>query len=144
MIERDLADYLAGIARRRFSYGGLDCCTFMADWLMHCGRPDAMADRRGAYATRNDYEALIGDEGGFVRSCRRRFAAVGLRRTSRPAAGDVCLVRSPVLVGEAGSVVWAPTGAIAVSDRLRAVVTIDLGLVVDDLSIVQAWRVSNA
>lgn len=137
-----LSDYLGVIMRRRFAYGEMDCCTLMADWLVARGLPDPMADRRGGYATREEFQALIASEGGIVRSCRRRFAGIGLRRTIRPAAGDVCLVRAPVIEGSGA--VWGPTGAIAVSDRLRAVVTIDLGLMAAELDVVQAWRVPHA
>ena len=139
-----LSGYIAAVMRRRFAYGELDCCTFMADWLMRCGFPDAMADRRGAYATRAEYEALIASEGGIVRSCRRRFAALGLKRVRQAMPGDVCLVRAPILAGAGGGVVYGPTGAIALSERLRAVVTIDLGLVGAELEVVQAWRVAHA
>jgi len=138
-----LSDYLAGVTRRRFAYGELDCCTLMADWLMQCGFADPMADRRGFYATREQFTALIESEGGIIKSCRRRFAALGLRRTRRPVAGDVCLVRAPVRADASGGVVWGPTGAIAVSDRLRAVITVDLGLLGAELEIVQAWQVTR-
>jgi len=141
-MQGDLSLYLAEVVRRRFAFGDLDCCTLMADWLVRCGWPDPMAERRGAYATRTEYEPLIAGEGGIVKACRRRFASIGLKQTQRPAAGDVCLVLAPTLVG--GGVVWAPTGAIAVSDRLRAVVTSDVGLVASELEIVRAWEVSRA
>src|SRR3954469_19750766 len=115
----ELSDYLGAAIRRRFAYGDFDCCTFMADWLMRCGLPDAMADRRGSYATRAEYQALIAGEGGIVRSCRRRFAALGLKRVRQALPGDVCLVRAPILAGDDGAVVYGPTGAIAVSEQLR-------------------------
>jgi hypothetical protein len=138
-----LSEYLGEISDRRFAYGALDCCTFMADWLMRCGLPDAMADRRGCYTTRACYRRLIRSEGGLVASCRARFAKICL--AERPAAfpGDVCLVAAPIL-RNARRTLWAATGAIAVSDRWRAVVTVDAGLVCAELEVLYAWRVNDA
>lgn len=133
-----LSDYLSDVSELPFRYGALDCCTFMADWLVRRGFADPMADRRGGYATRAEYEACMSDEGGIVRSCRRRFAGVRLARTRSPVCGDVCLVRVPVLAGQ-GEVMMGVSGAICVSDQVRAVVTSDAGLVLAPMSIVCAW-----
>jgi len=133
-----LSDYLDQVAARGFAYGDLDCCTLMADWLTWRGLPDAMADRRASYASYRQYRALMRAEGGIVASCGRRFAAVGLSALTVPVAGDVCLVKAPVLVRR-DRIWWGVTGAIAVSDRLRAVVTPDAGLVIAELDVVSAW-----
>lgn len=132
-----LSDYLSGVLRRRFGYGDLDCCTFMADWLVACGLPDPMADRRGTYASRKEYRAAIRSERGLVASCGRRFSDIGLRETATAKPGDVCLVRTPALFGR--RVVWIATGAIVVSDKLRAVVTPDAGLVVAPAHTLLIW-----
>ncbi len=139
-----LSDYLTGVLRQRFHYGDLDCCTFMADWLVARGMADPMIGRRGSYSTWREYRAAIRGEGGMVASCRRRFAAIGLRETATPAKGDVALVMAPIGVRRSGAIVWAPTGAIAVTDRLRAVVTPDTGLVMAPAHIVTVWTRSNA
>lgn len=138
-----LFEYLGEVSERRFGYGELDCCTFMADWLIRRGLPDAMADRRGTYATRTEYRRLIRGEGGLLASCRRRFAAIGLVQRAAAAPGDVCLVAAPVRAN-ARRVLWAATGAIAVSDRWRAVVTADAGLVCSELKLLCAWGVKDA
>lgn len=133
---KTLAEYLAEVASQKFKFGTLDCCTLMADWLMVCGCPDAMADRRGAYSSREEYETLMASEGGIEKSCERRFSKIGLRVAERPAPGDVCLVRVPSL-GRASEI----TGALYVSERLRAVVSTDIGLVLAGLPVVRAWSV---
>jgi hypothetical protein len=134
-----LADYLASIARRRWSPGELDCCTFMCDWLMICGAADAMADLRGRYHDRAGYRAIMRREGGFLAACRARFAAIGLATTRAPLAGDIALVEVPCAVRH-GRVLKRPAGAICVSEHQRAVVTADIGLVISaSLTIVQGW-----
>jgi hypothetical protein len=135
---RDLSGYLATAIRRRFAFGELDCCTFMADWLVARGFSDPMADRRGTYATEAEYRAAMRSEGGIFRSCSQRFTAVGLRETDHAVPGDVCLVKVPVSVR--GRVVRGMTGAICVTDKLRAVVTPDAGLVIAGVPIVSAWH----
>lgn len=134
-----LSDYLTGVLRRRFGYGDLDCCTFMADWLVASGMQDPMADRRGSYATKREYRAAIRSEGGLIASCRRRLSEIGLREIETAVPGDVALVMAPLTVRRSGSVVWAPAGAIVVSDKLRAVVTPDAGLVVAPANTLLIW-----
>ncbi|MGL3208684.1 DUF6950 family protein [Bradyrhizobium sp. BR 1433] len=151
-IEAMVADYLDGVASQRFGYGVLDCCTLMADWVVRCGWPDPMADRRGGYSTFRQYRAAMRREGWIVRSCSRRFAAIGLSETASPQLGDVCLVTAPV-VGRArdlrralrrGRPLTGVTGAIYLAEGLRALVSTNAGLVMADLPVLRAWRVSRA
>lgn len=136
-----LADYLASVARRPFRPGSLDCCVFMADWILAMTGRDPIADRRGTYATTREYRKMLHAEGGFVVACNARAKAVGLRETSEPRAGDPLLVSAPVGIHH-GKVLRFPTGAICVSDTMRAVVSSDRGLVIahaDYLPTVTAW-----
>jgi hypothetical protein len=133
----DLALYLAAVRQRRWQPGVLDCCTFMADWLMRRGCADPMADRRGAYSNVRQFKRLIRGEGGLVQSCSARFAGIGLLPTHYPAAGAVALVLAPVAGGRGAR----PTGAICVSSELRAVVSPDIGLVIARLRTLSAWAV---
>jgi hypothetical protein len=135
-----LSDYFTDVLRRRFAYGDLDCCTFMADWLMRCGLKDPMADRRGTYTSAKQYRAAIRREGGLVASCQRRFFSIGLRETETASSGDVALVMAPIGVRRSGRIAWAPTGAIAVSDKLRAMVTPDAGLVIARANTLLIWE----
>lgn len=107
----ELHDYLTVAGARGFRLGELDCCTFMADWLMRRGFPDVMADRRGAYASPREYQRLLMAEGGLVASCHRRFTRAGLRGALAARAGDVAVLMLP-LAHRAGH---RATGAIAVS-----------------------------
>lgn len=139
----ELAQYLASVARRSWGYGHLDCCTFMADWLMRRGLPDPMPDRRGTYATKQEYRAAIRSEGGIIASCRARFSKVGLVETDSPDAGDVALVLAPFATRRSGQIVMAPVGAICTRSDWCAVVTPDAGLVEFQPRFVAAWRVGH-
>jgi hypothetical protein len=136
-----LPDYLDEVARRPFKPGSLDCAIFMADWIMRVTGRDPIADKRGAYSTADQYRELLKAEGGIVKACHARALATGLHETDNPKAGDPMLVNAPIEVGER-RVIRIPVGAICVSDAMRAVVTIDRGLVIagaDVLPTIRAW-----
>ena len=135
----ELAQYLAEVSRRSWKYGSLDCCTFMADWLMRRGFPDAMPDRRGTYSNRREYRAAIRSEGGIVASCRARFAKIGLFETEGPNLGDVALVLAPFATRRSGQIILAPVGAICTRAGWCAVVTPDVGIVDFRTKFVAAW-----
>jgi hypothetical protein len=132
-----LADYLEKAAVRK-----VDCCVFMADWLVENGMTDPMSDRRGTYTPRQ-WDALLRSEGGILASCSKRFAAIGLRETDTPKAGDVALVLAPFAV-RAGRVLSRPTGAICTSAMLRAVVARDVVLAIAALPTIRTWEVARA
>lgn len=128
-----LEDYLAEVARR---WRSLDCCRLMADWLVLQGFADPMVDRRGTYSTRGEYRKMLRSEGGLVESCHTRFARIGLVR-SEPRRGAAAVVMAPFAVRN-GRVFWRPTGAVCLSEKLRAVVSID-GLSMGPLPVLTAW-----
>ncbi|BAL76011.1 DUF6950 family protein [Bradyrhizobium cosmicum] len=136
-----LADYLDEVAGRDCGYGRLDCAILMADWLVRCGWPDPMADRRGTYGTERAYRAAIRSEGGIVASCRRRFAMLGLAETTTPRAGDVTLVLTPFGM-RAGRPLCRPTGGIS-DGEFVSVLAWPRGVVAAPLPIVVAWSVSR-
>jgi hypothetical protein len=136
-----LADYLAAVARRPFRPGALDCCVFMADWILAVTGCDPIADRRGTYSSNREYRKMLREEGGFVTACAARAAAIGLRETDEPKAGDPMLVSAPIAVRH-GKILRFPTGSICVSESMRAVISADRGLVIardDLLPTVKAW-----
>lgn len=135
----NLAAYLDGVSRRRWQYGTLDCCTFMADWLMACGCADPMRGRRGTYATYREYRTAIRSEGGLVRSCARRFAAIGLQEVDTARPGDVALVLAPSQIGR--RVVMVATGGICVSPDMRVIVATDVSLVGAKLDTIKVWSI---
>lgn len=113
----------------------------MADWLMWCGLPDAMADRRGTYSTYDEFRKAMRIEGGIIKSCETRFAKIGMQPCQASQTGDVCLIEAPAKT-RSGRIITIPTGAIAVNGNIRAVVTSDIGLVFTQAPIIRNW--SNA
>ncbi|WLB43012.1 hypothetical protein QIH93_20920 [Bradyrhizobium ottawaense] len=138
-----LPEYLDDVAGRDCGYGRLDCAVFMADWLMRCGWPDPMADRRGTYATERAYRAAIRSEGGIVASCRRRFSRMGLREVQKPAEGDLVLVLAPFTLRQGRAPLCRPTGAIALRGGMVALLDWPRGIVGARLPVVAAWSVSH-
>lgn len=130
-----LEDYLAEVAR---GWRDLDCCRVMADWLVMQGSDDPMADRRGSYSTRGEYRKMLRSEGGLIPSCTARFEKVGMIGCA-PQRGAVAVVMAP-FAQRFGKVWWRPTGAICLSDRMRAVVTADAGLAIAPLPVLLAWK----
>lgn len=113
----------------------------MADWIRLVSGRDPIADRRGGYVSTEEYRELLRGEGGFVAACTARAVAAGLRETDVPTAGDVMLVRAPVAMAN-GRIHRLPIGAICVSETMRAVVSIDRGIVIagnDALPMIKAW-----
>lgn len=138
-----LADYLASVARRTWSPGNLDCCTFMADWLVACGYSDPMVDRRGAYTDKTTFRRMLKSEGGIVASCVQRFAAIGMQETVTPKQGDVALTMTPFTIRN-GKVLMRPAGSICVANGAFAVVTADVGLVISkEIPCVKAWQLNG-
>lgn len=139
-----LGDYLASFANRRWEPGTLDCGVFMADWVRHlCGR-DPIADVRGTYSTTEEFDRIVEGEGGFIRACASRLRAVGFSRTRNHRAGDIAVVQAPFDFVD-GKIRRRPTGAICVSDKMRAVITSDLGIVIatdDRLPMLRAWTLN--
>ena len=138
-----LANYLNDVSCRRFAYGTTDCATLMADWLVRLGLSDSMADLRGTYSDRKGWRAVSRAERGLLASCRKRFAAVGLVETDKPAAGDVALIMAPVMMRDSSRVVFAPTGAICVDVTRRAFLT-SHGLRIRPMRTFAAWKVPHA
>lgn len=138
-----LALYLDQVAGRACGYGRLDCAVLMADWLVACGYPDPMPDRRGSYATAPAYRAAIRSEGGIVASCRLRFARIGLAPTRTAKAGDVALVLAP-FARRHDRLLFRPTGALAMSSDTFAVLDWPRGIAAARLQLLAAWSVSRA
>lgn len=127
----NLADYLASLRHRRWRPGQLDCGVFMADWVVAlCGR-DPIADVRGTYTTEKQFLRIVRREGGFEVACAARLMRAGFRETGAAAAGDLMTVLAP-FARRRDRILRRPTGAIAVSETLRAVITSDLGVVIAD------------
>lgn len=135
-----LAEYLASITKRRWQPGILDCGVFMADWVERLKGVDPIADVRGTYSTETSFARIVRREGGLVRACSARLRAADMRETTKSKTGDIAIVLAPCRVKN-DSVRKMPTGAICVSEKLRAVITSDLGLVIADQSRLRALQV---
>ena len=93
-----VGEYLAWAMKQPWGWGvtpGLDCCKFVATWVMVRGHPDPMGFLHGTY--RDEFSALrrIEEGGGLVAQWTR-----GMRLCSEiepsdgpPAAGDVAIIR---------------------------------------------------
>lgn len=139
MADLSLKAYLASLADRRWRPGALDCGVFMADWVRAVRGVDPIADVRGTYSSTREFNLILRREGGFAKSCADRLAAIGYVPTETPAAGDLAVVLAPFAIRK-GKILRRPTGAICVSDRLRAVMTSDLGVVIADNSLLPLIR----
>jgi hypothetical protein len=136
-----LADYLASLRKRRWQPGILDCGVFMADWVVQICGADPIADVRGSYSTEREFLRIVRGEGGFENSCASRLTAVGFVETRVPSQGDIMTVLAPYAKRK-GKIQRRPTGAICVSDKMRAVITSDIGVVISNeaaLPMLNAW-----
>ena len=114
----------------------------MADWVLQLTGIDPIADVRGRYHSERQFRRILRKEGGFEQACADRLARAGFVETATPLAGDVVVVLAPY-AQRRGVIQRRPTGAIAASDRMRAVATSDLGIVIADRSAlpdVRAWH----
>lgn len=135
-----LGDYLSSLRHRKWQPGILDCGVFMADWVKILCGIDPISDVRGTYSTKEEFEQIVASEGGFPRSCASRLRKAGFVRTRNLRPGDILVVKAPSI--DQGKIIWSPTGAICVSEKMRAVITSDLGVVIageDRLPLLRAW-----
>ena len=142
MADVSLKAYLAALVDRGWRPGALDCGVFMADWVWAVRGVDPIADVRGSYSTEREFRRILRREGGFEKSCAVRLARVGYTPTEAPAASDLAVVLAPFAV-RGGKILRRPTGAICVSEKLSAVMTSDLGVVIADnklLPVIKAYH----
>lgn len=129
-----LSDYLAKSAMKRFGFGSLDCCTFMADWLIANGCQDPMLDRRGTY-TKENWKQFVDSEGGLLESCLARFSKIGLKKVDEAKQGDVSVVMAPSIFG------MVQTGSICINEKHRAVMS-KHGLMVAQYETLAVWSMN--
>jgi hypothetical protein len=144
LISGMLSDYLASLTKRKWQPGILDCGVFMADWVVKLCGCDPIADVRGTYSTERQFLRIVRREGGFENACAARLKAVGFRAVRSPSPGDILTVLAPYAVRH-GKIQKRPTGAICVSETMRAVITSDLGVVIagdDRLPKLNAWTIN--
>jgi len=129
---RGLAEFLATLAGRKWEWGRTDCLMVLADWFVVQRGWDPVAEWRGTYSTEAECLRILEREGGIVSLVEKIVHGI-CPRTNSPQAGDIAIVRTPKM-----------TGAICVSESMRAILTTDIGLLIaneKELPLVAAWRV---
>lgn len=135
-----LSEFLADATRRRWRWGETDCMLTVCDWIAVARGFDPAAPFRGRYSDEAGCRALLASAGGLLRLVRETFTSAGLKVTASPSAGDVAVVRAPVVRGE--RIVTRHTGAICVGYGGVAVMRPDRGLVIArDFPVVCAWSI---
>ena len=82
---------VAEVMLRRWKWGEADCCTSACDVFLRLHGVDPMKPLRGACASREEAERVIGAYGGMLAMAERLTAAAGLVRTDAPQPGDLGL-----------------------------------------------------
>jgi len=132
----ELRKYIAGAGSRRFAWGELDCCLFVADWVDRSCGIDPAAGWRGEDSSAA--EARRRARCGFEAAMIDAMDMAGFARTEHPLPGDVAVVNGPI-VGRSGRVRVHPVGAIR-TGRIWSVKTM-LGVVGAPFEVVAAWTI---
>ncbi|PZQ18958.1 MAG: hypothetical protein DI565_00710 [Ancylobacter novellus] len=88
-----LKAFLSDLRRKDFALGSVDCGLSLADWWLAVHGVDPAADLRADYASEAEVEQIFFRHGCLPRLVAKRAAAVGARRTRRPVAGDIAVIR---------------------------------------------------
>ena len=81
-------------------WGENDCCLFTANWMRAVTGIDGGAPWRGRYHTEDECLALLDRDGGVAAVMARGAGIVGLPATTKPARGDVGVIRVRTQRGE--------------------------------------------
>ncbi|UIJ31522.1 hypothetical protein LV780_04915 [Cereibacter azotoformans] len=76
-------------AGRPFVWGSCDCCTIVADWVLHLRGVDPMADDRLTYGSAGECQRATRFFTDPVGAFARRLEPLGIGRTEGPVTGDV-------------------------------------------------------
>lgn len=88
MARLDVMSAVIAVMARRWEWGSADCCAAACDVFAAIHGIDPMARLRGAYATRDEAEAMIARHGGLEALAASLAAEAGLR-ASEGRAGDI-------------------------------------------------------
>lgn len=134
-----LDDYLRRTAARSWSWGHLDCCTFVMGWILAATGIDPMAQYRGVIDDAIGAARLLKAHGGLLKMMSVEMARCGFRQIDRPDHGDVAIATGAFVnrrsgCGDAAAVIccgpWfvgmARTGIIGAAD----------------MSVLASWQVS--
>jgi hypothetical protein len=112
----------------------------LADWVLLKHGFDPAARWRGSYDDEAGAQRVVENEGGTLALLDKALLPHGISRTRSPISGNICIVKAPTQRTDGGSVTRA-TGALCLSSNLRAVMSVDIGLVIAELPLVAAWSV---
>jgi hypothetical protein len=90
-----LGDYIAAALSRPWVWGQVDCCTFVAGWVIHRGHGDPMAFIRGAYDSEMGALRQIAAGGGLVPLWTRGMIEAGVPEADDARVGDVGIIARP-------------------------------------------------
>lgn len=128
---------------RQWQWGELDCCLFLADWIVARDGIDPASDLRGSYATQREMRHLLKARGGIRQVVGDCAARAGLVPTYQPQLGDVGLVNVCIKIWR-GRGVLVPCGGIMTSRDLWAIKVPDRSSVmIQRFPVVCAWGSSG-
>lgn len=90
-----LQTYLDNLPRHRALDG---CLMFPSDWVEFGWGIDPAAPWRGRYETKEEMDALIEREGGYLNLVQCGLLAVGWRGTDRPEDGDIGVIEGVLAI----------------------------------------------
>ncbi|MCM2455297.1 hypothetical protein HGO37_07870 [Rhizobium sp. CG4] len=93
-MENTLADFFRAYERKPWQPGQVDCCLFVASWLIWLGHPDPAQDWRGSYDSDEGFRAIIGKAGGLVPLFEQCAVKIRAKRVQCPSVGDVGVIGS--------------------------------------------------
>lgn len=82
--------------------------------------------------------AIMEREGGMIALIDKALAPLGIGRTRETVAGNVCVVRAPIV--RDGKIERGAEAALCISPELRAVHAVD-GVVIAPMPVLVAWAV---
>lgn len=85
---------MARHAARPWAWGHVDCSMTLADWVVENGHPDPVAAWRGAYASEDEWRAIVDARGGLFPLVSDLCARAGLSPVAAPAYGAIAVIGS--------------------------------------------------
>ncbi|MBX4992292.1 hypothetical protein ABID08_000723 [Rhizobium binae] len=94
MVEQTLFAFLAAQERKAWDAATLNCMLFPAAWAIWLGHRDPVENWRGAFASENEYLAIVRAAGGCVPLMEKAAERINARRLMVPVCGAVGVIGS--------------------------------------------------
>lgn len=88
----DLSEFMRRHAQRPWKWGETDCSLTLADWAIANGYPDPAPMWRGAYASEDEWMAVVIARGGLQYVVADVCARAGIPATDRPSRGVIGVI----------------------------------------------------